>query len=442
MTADARSLAAAWEPWLGAVVTWVERAHGEGPQPSGAGPLAGLRLGVKDLLAVAGVPRGLGVTGGAGAALQPADAEAVVRLVAGGATVVATLATHQYAYGIVTPQTRNPRAPDRIAGGSSGGPAAALAAGIVDVALGTDTGGSVRIPAACCGVVGLKTTHGVVPVDGVHPLAPSLDSVGPLARDVATCAAAMSLLAPDLPPPQPRGVSPGHPDRASERHTPASGGGAGWRVGVPVQTGAERLDAEIRSAWEASLAALEAGSATLVDVDLPTLPRTSTANGRLLAHEAATVHGARFRTEPGHFAADVGPRIAGGLALEPAKLARAREVRRVFAAEAAEAFATVDVLCTPTLPCRAPLVGRDPIVVDGHSEPLVPTMTRHTNPWNLIGLPAGSVPVARDDGGAPIGVQLIGPARSEHTVLAVMAALEAAVGGPWPVATPPETHPT
>src|SRR5688500_8905041 len=140
------------EPQLGAVVAQVNVA------PTGDGPLRGLRAAVKDLIAIAGEPRECGARGIVDPAPQPSHATVVARLLAGGATVVARTATHQLAYGIVTPQTRNPVAPDRIAGGSSGGTAAALAAGLVDIGLGSDTGGSIRIPAACCGVVGLKTT--------------------------------------------------------------------------------------------------------------------------------------------------------------------------------------------------------------------------------------------------------------------------------------------
>ncbi len=388
----------------GAVVTWLRR-------PGGPGPLAGVRVGVKDLIAVAGAPRLCGAPGIADPSPQPRDAACVARLVAAGAALVATTATHQFAYGIVTPQTRNPRAPDRIAGGSSGGSAAALAAGLVDGALGTDTGGSVRIPAACCGVVGLKPTYGRIPVDGVQPLAPSLDTVGPLARDVATTARLFAVLldAPVVP----RLPSP-------------------LRVGVPAQLTDSRVDEDVRSVWHAVLDDLAAAGAVVATVDLPTLPRAPTANGRILAAEALAVHGDAYTADPAGFAADVGARLAAAHDLDPAAVDAARVTAARLGDELRAAFARVDVLVVPTLPCRVPPVGVDPIVVDGVEEAVVRAMTRGTNAWNLTGVPAGSVPAGHDGGGAPVGVQVVGAPDAEATVLGVMGLVERLRGGPQP----------
>jgi aspartyl-tRNA(Asn)/glutamyl-tRNA(Gln) amidotransferase subunit A len=180
---DACTRAAAWEPDLGAVVTEVRRLR-PGAQTAGR-PLHGAVLGIKDLMAVAGTPRLLGAPELAEPAPRADDAVAVARLADAGASIAFTLQTHPLAFGIITPQTGNPRAPGKVAGGSTGGVAAALAAGFIHGGLGTDTGGSVRIPAACCGVVGLKTTRGRVPLTGVADLAWSLDTVGPLAATVA-----------------------------------------------------------------------------------------------------------------------------------------------------------------------------------------------------------------------------------------------------------------
>lgn len=269
---------AAWEPDLGAIVRPVE------VRATGHGPLSGLSAGVKDIIAVAGEPRECGAPGIVDEAPQPAHAPVVARLLASGATVVARTATHQFAYGIVTPQTLNPRAPDRIAGGSSGGTAAALAAGIIDIGLGTDTGGSIRIPASCCGVVGLKTTRGLVPLTGVHPLAWSLDTVGPMARTVRETALALEAIAgadPDDPYSDPTPLAP-------VRRPP-------WRIGVPAQVLQAQMDDDVRRIWQRILAALATDpidGATTQPIDIPLLEQAARMSGRILVAEAAALHAA------------------------------------------------------------------------------------------------------------------------------------------------------
>ncbi|MPZ74273.1 MAG: Asp-tRNA(Asn)/Glu-tRNA(Gln) amidotransferase GatCAB subunit A, partial [Nitriliruptorales bacterium] len=251
----------------GAVVTWVDRA-------AGPGPLRGLRLGVKDVIAVEGVPRLCGAPGFVDDTPQPRDATCVARLVADGALLVATTTTHQLSYGVTTPGVSNPVAPDRIAGGSSGGSAAALATGLVDGALGTDTAGSVRIPAACCGLTALKPTEGIVPRDGVQPLSPTLDTVGPMARDVATLTAMLSSLAaaeirPRLP--------------------------AGLRVGVVEEAWESRLHDEVRTAWAGVLDVLRGQGARTAAVSIPQWDESHRAAGRIIAREAWKLHRDRLR---------------------------------------------------------------------------------------------------------------------------------------------------
>jgi len=396
---------------------WRALVHTVEAEPE-AGPLNGLRVGVKDLIAVEGVPRLLGAPELADPRPQPRDAICVARLRRAGAAIVATTATHALAYGIVTPQTVNPRSPGRIAGGSSGGSAAALAAGLVDGALGSDTGGSVRIPAACCGVVGLKTTLGLVPVDGVQPLAPSLDTVGPMARDVATTARLLAALLER----NPSGSDPAPPPTL--------------RIGVPLQVRHSRLDAEVRAVWYHVLDAAAGAGASVTDVDLPALTDSWLANGRLLAAEASRTHAQAFAATPQHFPADVRERLAAAHALDSAPVRAARRVRTELCDQLARTFDAVDVLVTPTLPCRIPPVGVDPIIVDGHPERVVSAMTRATNSWNLAGVPAGSVPAGIDGDAGPVGVQVVGPKDGEATVLGAMALIEELGGGPWPCVLP------
>jgi aspartyl-tRNA(Asn)/glutamyl-tRNA(Gln) amidotransferase subunit A len=418
---DARSRTAHWEPWLQAVVGGVWSASGDG-----AGPLHGVVVGVKDLVAVAGHPRECGAPAVVGSAPQPADATVVERLAAAGCSIAARLALHPLAFGIITPQTRNPRAPDRVAGGSSGGSAAALAAGLVHGAVGTDTGGSIRIPAACCGVVGLKPTRGLVPLSGVQPLAHSLDTVGPMAATVADVALLLEVM---------RGHDPADP--YSEPAPPAARRPPEpLTVGVPRQIVEARMDADVRRVWEATLDGLARAGATVRDADLPALVDASLANGRILTAEAAAVHGAALAADPDPFPTDVRSRLEAGLALRAHVVAEARHHGAVLRNQLRAVLRDVDVLVTPTLPCRVPPVGAEEVEVDGEREPVTPAMTRFTNIWNLTGVPAGSVPAGVDAAGAPIGMQVIGGAFDDATVLAAMALLESVRGGPWPAVDP------
>jgi aspartyl-tRNA(Asn)/glutamyl-tRNA(Gln) amidotransferase subunit A len=414
---DARTRADAWEPGLGAVVTPLDRVSAT------SGPLQGAVLGIKDLMEVAGAPLGLGAPALADPTPRTEDATVVARLAAAGSSIGWTLQTHPLAYGIIAPQVANPRAPGRVAGGSTGGVAAALAAGFVHGGVGTDTGGSVRIPAACCGVVGLKTTRGLVPLTGVAALAWSLDTVGVMAADVADTALLLSVVAgedPDDPISQP---APPRPPRAP---------GAPLRVGIPAQVAAARMDDDVRAVWLRALEALRAAGATVRPVDLPQLEGANAANGRILAAEAAAVHGATFAEEPERFHPSIRPRLQRGLDMPAVDLALAHRHGAHLRHQLRRTFVDVDVLCTPTLPCRVPPVDTEDLIVGGEPEHVVPAMTRFTNPWNLTGVPAGSVPAGFDRDGAPVGVQLVGAWWTEDVVLEAMAAVEAGTGGPLP----------
>ncbi|WP_165492181.1 amidase [Egibacter rhizosphaerae] len=429
MSARARAARARCaEDDLGAVVAVVEDRDG------GPGPLADTPVGVKDLFAVAGHPRYCGLPPDRAGRLvdtepQPEDAEAVARLARAGAPIVARVASHALAFGVIGHGVTNLAAPGRITGGSSSGSAAALAAGLVDIALGTDTGGSVRIPAACCGVVGVKTTRGLVPLTGVQDLAWSLDTVGPLARDVPTAAAALAVLAG-----RDGNRVAGHlwdgssGDPASEPTLPAppaeppAADPESLVVGVPTATRRERLDPEVREIWEARLAAFGAAGASLVPVDLPALEEAHAANGRVLCAEAAAVHA------NGDWSAapeDVRPRLELGHDLAATSVARAHRVGQRLRAELRAAAERVDVLCTPTLPCRVPEVGQATVEIDGVAEDTTPTLTRLTNPWNLAGAPAASVPAGTDADGVPVGLQLIAPPGGEQSLLRGMVAAAA-----------------
>jgi aspartyl-tRNA(Asn)/glutamyl-tRNA(Gln) amidotransferase subunit A len=437
---------------LGAVVEWVDDWTAPGPanaeqasEASGVsaaeepeGPLAGMTVGVKDLIAVAGVPRRCGAADLVESSPQPAHASVVHRLIAAGARPLATCALHQLGFGVISPQTRNPCAPARIAGGSSGGSAAAVAAGLVHAGLGTDTGGSVRIPAACCGLVGIKPTRGLVALNGVAPLAPSLDTVGPLAATVAGAAAVLAVLTGS----EPHGSdwAAGSPVSGASHGGSAAAPGRGevagithgLRVGVPAELEQAPMDREVAAAWREALGRLRAQGADVSTVSVPELAEAPSAAGRVLAAEAAEVHQS-LAGEPVDALGgdglwpDVAARLAHGRSLDPDMVVQARRIGDWLVQRLERVWAEVDVLVTPTLPCHAPPAGIDPgaeLTVGEGVEPVTLALTRFTNPWNLAGVPAGSVPAGADRDGAPIGGQVVGPWHGERLVVAVMSAIE------------------
>ena len=395
------------------------------------GPLDGVPISVKDLMAVAGLP----MTGGSSRPWPAAetDAAAVHRLRAAGAIVLGTNTLHEYAFGgtsvnghVGTP--RNPRDPSRIAGGSSGGSAAAVAAGLAVGALGTETGNSIRRPAAFCGVVGFKPTYGRVPRTGVLPLAPSLDHVGVLTRSVRDAARFADTIS-------------GHdPSDAGSRHPHAHA--SGMREGVDqIVVGVPRemvrdLDTHVAAAFETALEVLAARGAHVTSVALPIASRWTAITSSIIMHaEAAVVHGARFRADPESYGDDVAARILSGQAFLGADLARAWWLRGQIASELADMFSPhgrIDVIVAPAVPATAP--------------PLAPgAFVPGDAPWStdvgpfhlqrlpsLLGLPAGSVPVAWTPDGMPLPIMAMASSWHDPAVLAVLDALCA----PIPVATP------
>ena len=421
LLADARRRAGAWEPWLGAVVAEVDRPG------TTDGPLAGVVAGIKDIIAVEGTPRGCGAPGAVDTSPQRVDAWTVGGLAAAGASLYGTFELHPLAFGVITPQTRNPRAHDRIAGGSSGGVAAALAAGFLHVALGTDTGGSVRGPASCCGVTALKTTRGLVPLSGVQDLAWSLDTVGPLAATVDDLALVLpSLVGHDASDP----ASIADPPLAQVPDRPL-------RVGVPRELDSIPIDPEVRAVWRSSVDALADAECEVTDVSIAHLPDAPPANGLVLCAEAAAVHRELLEHHPDRVPELCDERLRWGAGLLAADVADARRLGMRLAADLRSAFGHVDVLCTPTIACRVPDRGQQEVRLGDETVPTTLAMTRLTNPWNLTGVPAGTVPGGVDGGGGPVGVQLVGPWWGERTVLAAMRAVETALGGPWTSAEPP-----
>jgi len=370
------------------------------PARAASGPLAGQPVAVKDIIAVAGLPTRCGspVTGGDPAA---SDAVLVARLRHAGAEVFATSQCLEFAAGFAHPDvgdTRNPRDPSRTSGGSSGGSAALVAAGVCDLAIGTDTGGSIRIPAAYCGVVGLKPTYGLVPVDGVFPLSPSCDHAGTLTATAAGAAALLRVIASLPPGAAPR---PGGP--------PA--------VGVlTAQLADPSVTAEVRDAIRAALDLLAGAGWQLHDVRQPwldELPRWEHALALIVASEAYRVHQARDSTG---YAAGTRAVLEFGRQVTPAQYAAARADQEELTAAIEVSLAGLDVLAGPTVGYCAPHEDPPFGVGDDNGE------GRFTGPYNLTGHPAVSLPGPAT--GLPVGLQLAGRRGEDLGLLAIAAAAE------------------
>jgi aspartyl-tRNA(Asn)/glutamyl-tRNA(Gln) amidotransferase subunit A len=323
------------------------------------------------------------------------SAEAVTRLERAGYTSVGKANLHEFAWGITSENAHygdvpNPLAPGRIPGGSSGGCAAALVAGLADAALGSDSAGSIRIPAACCGVTGLKPTFGLVPVDGCFPLAPSFDTAGPMAHDVGGCERMMAALAPGLEP-------------------VALGSLGDIEVGVALT---DRADPLVRARVEAAAARFPRRRA----LDLPLPVAVSPA----FAREAADVHRELFREHRALYGENVAVRVEKALAVGDERVAASVRARERYREQIAEITAQVDLVLTPTLVCVAPPTGIGDLVL---SEKII----QLTFPWNAIGAPALALPCGAAEHGLPASVQLAGRPGDDATVLAAGRLLERAL---------------
>ncbi|HEX8738728.1 MAG TPA: amidase [Casimicrobiaceae bacterium] len=367
-------------------------------------PLAGVPIAVKDLMPVQGFVQ---TNGSCGMPRVPAarDAEAIGRLRDAGAIVVGVTNLHEYAYGITSDNPHfgavvNPRAPERLPGGSSGGSAAAVAAGIVPIAVGTDTAGSIRIPASCCGVVGFKPTFDAIPRDGVQPLSTSLDHVGPIAASVADAARAFAVMS-------------GEPSR-----TLAPARLAGLRIGLPRRHFFEPLADEVALGVARALARMARDGAELVDVDVDGIEAAAAIQFATLCSEATDALRHLLAT-PANLGPDVRVRIEIGQCFPATWYLRAQRARAALAAIFDRALDSVDALVTPTLRVLPPPRGAREVTVGDRVLPLHAAMTALTMPFNLCGLPALTVPAAPVEGELPVGIQLAGRRGDDWRVLEI-----------------------
>lgn len=385
------------------------------------GPLHGIPMALKDLVDTAGIPTGAGSRQRSGHVPEH-DAAVTVRLRAAGAVLVGKTHTHEFAYGTTTPQTRNPWDTARTPGGSSGGSAAAVAAGAATFALGTDTGGSIRIPASLTGVVGLKPTYGLVPRHGVTPLSWSLDHVGPITRTVHDAALVLGALA---------GYDPRDTaslDRPREDYTRDLGRDLdGLRVGVPVNHYFDQVRPEVEQAVRTAVDALTALGATAVPVEIPMAPYVLPALWGLVAPEATAYHEETLRSTPELYTPDVRLLLEAGEFVPATAYIRAQRTRTLMRGAWLELFRGVDLVAGPTVTSTAARAGQTVLHwPDGTEESVSDTYVRLSAPANLTGLPALSIPVGFDGDGLPIGMQLIGRPLSEALLVRAGGAYEAA----------------
>jgi aspartyl-tRNA(Asn)/glutamyl-tRNA(Gln) amidotransferase subunit A len=379
------------------------------------GPLHGIPIGLKDLYDTAGIR-----TAGGAKILEDrvpsSDSTVARKLREAGTVLLGKLNTHELAFGVTTNNphfgaTRNPWDPERIPGGSSGGSGAAIAAGLAAATMGTDTGGSIRIPAALCGCVGLKPTYGRVSKAGVLPLSFLFDHAGPITATVEDAALMLQALA---------GYDPDDfatvPVPVEDYAATLNGGIKGLRIGVPGNYFSDRLDDEVRAALAQALDVLRGLGAELRAVEVPdvspiTLPLFGVVIAELLAQ-----HGERFRARPQDFGPDVVATLEPGA---PDGVNLAEVLRTSY--KAAEAFRRVldeiDVLVTAATPIVATPIGQELVEYGGAQEPVILAMIRCTLPFNVARLPALSLPCGFSRAGLPIGLQIAGRPFAESTVL-------------------------
>ena len=388
------------------------------------GPLMGVPVGIKDIVDVAGLPTRCG-SPAYGSTPAAADATLVGRLRRGGAVIVGKTTTHELACGVYSAPASNPWDLSRIPGGSSGGSAAAVAAGIVPMAIGSDTGGSIRIPASLCGTVGLKATYGRVSRAGVAALAWSLDHLGPLTATVEGCAAALEVLA---------GPDPMDPS-ASSRTVPVYSRGLdrgvdGLRIGVLSGAPLDPMQPDVAETFAAAAELLGSHGAAMVGVEVPELEHGLAAEFGIVAPEAAAYHRQLLRRCPGQIDPAIRSLLVAGLMLEPEHYFKALEARRAISEALRGVFVhnRLDALLTPTLPATAAPKGVDDLCFGPSTEPVVLAYVRTTGPFNLSGLPALSVPAGFDRDGLPIGLQIAAAPFDEEMALRVGACFESAAG--------------
>ncbi len=394
-------------------------------------PLHGIPLGLKDLIYTQGIRTTMG-SAFFGDYVPGYSATVAKKLEEAGAVLIGKTNTHEFAYGPTGDRsyfgpTRNPYDTSRISGGSSAGSAAAVAANLLYGSLGSDTGGSVRIPSALCGVVGMKPTFGRVSKHGVFPLSWTLDHVGPLTRTVEDNALLLNALA---------GYDPKDPyaaNRPPENFARDLGHGVrGGVVGVPQEFYFEHVEEEVGERVREAIEVFRSLDASVRIVGIPHLWETLRAQRLTLAADAYAVHEERLESAPERFDEEVHKRLMDGERLRAYRYASAQQRKLESKDEFGEVLGQVDLLLTPTVPIAATLIDQREVNIGGYEETVRSAVTRLTGPTNLNGFPSLSVPCSSTASGLPVGMQLIGRPFDEATLYRFGHSYEAAVAGSRP----------
>lgn len=376
------------------------------------GPLAGVPVIVKDIIAV----KGYATTGGTKVLdLAPSDrdAECVSRVRQAGAVILGMANLHGLAYGALSTnptygRVLNPHRGQALAGGSSGGSGAAVGAGIVPAALGTDTGGSVRIPAACCGVVGLKPTFGRIPTTGVYPLGRTLDHVGPLTRTVDDAALFLEALS----------------DKPFSAATSAWRNFEGVVIGIPRTYFLEYLSPEVEAAFENCVETIEELGGTVIEADMPSMRYAPAAQLFTIAAEAFDVHREMLGKRAASLPEDIRLRLEMGMFLSAADYVRAQRLRGMIQREVDAALDMADILLTPAMAVTVPDADQVEVNMGNVTWPTQFALSRLSMPFTVTGHPALTLPWSPDVRGCPVSMQLVGRPMEEVAVLGVARILE------------------
>jgi aspartyl-tRNA(Asn)/glutamyl-tRNA(Gln) amidotransferase subunit A len=373
------------------------------------GPMHGVPIAHKDLV----YTKGVRTTGGSKIFkdfVPDHDADIAINLERAGSVLVGKTNLHEFAYGITSTNphfgaVRNPWDLERIPGGSSGGSGAAVAAGILPFATGTDTGGSIRIPASFCGVTGLKPTFGLISKRGVMPLGWTMDHMGPITKTVRDCAVAFHAMG---------GTTVDLKNTAIR----------GLRIGLPTNYYFDKLDLEVSESVRTAVQTAAALGARIVDIKVPDIDALNVVGRMLLLAESTSVHRENLLTRRADIGLDVVTLLDQGRLIRGSDYVDAQRLRRIYCREFSKLWSEVDCIFTPTTPTAAPKIGQMTMKVGSVDEDVRLATTRLMRAINILGIPALSIPCGFTKGGLPIGLQILGAPRAEEMILRVGAAVE------------------
>ena len=430
------------EPTLNSFITLMpeqarsaaRRAEEEIGRGNYRGPLHGIPVGLKDLFNTAGVKTTSG-TRIYDNYVPDEDCTVATRFGQAGAILLGKLNMHPFAFGPTGENgdyghMHNPWNPERITGGSSGGSGSAAAAGQCTITMGSDTGGSVRIPAALCGIVGLKPTYGRVSRAGLTPLSWCLDHPGPMVRTVEDAALTMNVIAGHDPRDHATSDAP-----VPDYTTALTGDIRGLRIGVVKEYFETEIDPSVAELTQQAIAVLGELGAEIVDVSLPLYEYAQPISNAILSAEATAAHRDVLLSDGDKMYPQVRERLEEGFFISAAEYLRAQQARQVFCQQVAGLLESVDLLAGPVEPVTAPKILERRIEIGGQALPAVPMLTKYTRVYNITGSPAISVPCGFGPDGLPVGLHLAGRNFDESTVLRAAYAYQQATD--WHTRRPP-----